>query len=755
MKILSRYLRREVLVHAALGLLLFTFVIFLRDLGRLLQVVVESSSGRIFEVMADLLPTALVFALPMAVLVGILIGLSRLAADNEILALRASGLSNGQLLRPLAVFIGIAWLLALATGLWIAPAANRQFLRVEARLRNAQIAYAVQPRIFIESIPKLVVYVGDTRDGGQLWRQVFVADMHRAGAPAITLARSGRLVRNGPQALQLHLVDGASYQLSHKRRSQLLLSSFNSSDIPLPLPPLRAPHLPWAARTTPALLSLFRNSSQWREARIELYRRLALAFACLMLPLVGLPLGFSTRKSGKSGGFVVALVLVLVYYILLISGIALAHQQRVPPALGVWGANLVFLIAGLLMLTRAAHIPTALARRYQPATRLRAWRARRRPALTTPFAAARPGIFYSLLDYYVLREFVGYVLLALGSFLVLILAFTFFELLGSIIRTHSPLFMVGRYLFYLIPQLLYLSIPLAVMIGVLLACGLMSKANEITALKACGIGIHRLLLPLLLFALLLSAGQFVLQETILPSANRLQNALRARLKGQPAETFRRPEQRWLFGRGHHLYYFRYYDPIHRAFADLTVYSFTTHGFTLSRMIQAHGAYWDPRLAGWVLEKGWVREFQGRRVKLYQTFRVATFRSLRETPAYFQTESPEASQMNFRELHSYIKRLAASGYDVNGLLVKLNRKLAFPLITVIMVLLAFPFAIAIGRRGAVGGIALAFSVAMGYWISAGLLQALGNLDQLPPVVAAWAPDLLFAIAGILLLLRLPT
>ncbi len=753
MKLLGRYLRREVLVHAALGLLLFTFVIFLRDLGRLLQVVVESSSGRVFQAMADLLPTALVFALPMAVLVGILIGLSRMAADNEILALHASGLSNGQLLRPLAVFVGAAWLLAMAAGLWIAPAANRQFLQLEAELRNSQIAFAVQPRVFIESIPKMVVYVGDTREGGRLWRQVFVADMHNPDTPDVTLAQSGRLVRNGPQALQLHLEYGASYQLSRRRSNALLVSSFQSSEIPLLLPPPRMPHLTWAAQPTSALLARFRYGPHWRQARIELYRRLALAFACLMLPLVGLPLGLSTRKGGKAGGVVLTLILVLAYYILLISGTALAHQHRLPPALGVWAANLIFLAAGVLLLLRAGKIPRALARRLQPLARLRHWLERK--FLRGAPLRRRPGFFPSLLDYYVLREFVGYVLLALASFLVLILAFTFFELLGNIIRTHASLALVGRYLFYLIPDLLYLAIPLAVLIGVLLVCGLMSKANEITALKACGIGIHRLLYPLLMLAILLAAGQFVLQETILPNANQLQNSLRARLKGQAAETFRRPGQRWLFGQGRHLYFFHYYDPTLHTFAHLDVYSFTTPKFQLQRMISARGAYWDPRLKGWVLEDGWVRDFTGTRVNLYQAFQVASFRSLRETPAYFSTEAPQAAQMNFLELRRYIARLARGGYDVNGLRVELNRKLAFPLITLIMVLLAFPFALAVGRRGAVGGIALAFAVAMGYWISAGLLQALGNLDQLPPVVAAWAPDLLFAAAGVLLLLRMPT
>ena len=760
MQILPRYLRREALTHAGLGLGIFTFVIFLRHLGQLLQIVVQSSSARVLEAVALLLPTALIFTVPMAVLVGLLAGLSRMAADNEILALRANGWSTWRLVRPLmAVILGAAGL-ALFTSLWLTPWANRRLLDLEASLRNSQIAYAVHPRVFIESIPKVVMYVGDTRAGGSQWRQVLVADMTHPQAPMLTLAARGRIVPDGPGALQLHLAQGISYRPSRRRPAALVVSSFLSNDVPLPLPAAGPPHLNPPALPTGALLRGF-ESRNWLADRIEFYRRLALALACVCLPLLGISLGLARRQEGKAAGYMVTLLLVMVYYVLFISGIALAQHGHLPPWLGAGGADLLFFAAGVWLLARGDRVPSG----HSPRLGLPAWgrpRWRRQNGAASPWfrrrnggAGRRPPLMPFLLDGYILLQLLGFVALVLGGFLLLTIVFTFFELLGHILHSHASLAVVGRYLLFLTPQMLFLTAPLALLVGTLLAFGLMSKANEITALKSCGVGVHRLLPPLLGLALLLAAGQFALEQTVLPRANRLQNSLLARIKGGPAQTFRSPAYRWVFGRQGHVYYFRFFDSGANRFDHLQVFTFSPRHFRLRREIAARSAYWDARLRGWVLENGWQRQLRGARVTAYQRFRVASFRTLGATPAYFKTRTPEASQMNYGQLSRYVSKLAASGYDVNGLRVQLEQKIAYPLISVIMVLLAFPYALSVGRRGAVGGLMLALVVAMGYWFSAGLLQALGNLDQMPAMLAAWAPDAAFAMAGVYLILKVPT
>ena len=112
-------------------------------------------------------------------------------------------------------------------------------------------------------------------------------------------------------------------------------------------------------------------------------------------------------------------------------------------------------------------------------------------------------------------------------------------------------------------------------------------------------------------------------------------------------------------------------------------------------------------------------------------------------------------MNYNELTAYIADLRQSGFDTIRLRVQLDSKLADPAITLVMAILAVPFALSMGKRGGLAGIATAIGVAIAYWVVAGIFSSMGNITTLPPLLAAWSPDLLFAIAGSYLLLRTPT
>jgi lipopolysaccharide export LptBFGC system permease protein LptF len=135
--------------------------------------------------------------------------------------------------------------------------------------------------------------------------------------------------------------------------------------------------------------------------------------------------------------------------------------------------------------------------------------------------------------------------------------------------------------------------------------------------------------------------------------------------------------------------------------------------------------------------------------------VATFAELAEPPVYFKKEVKQSSEMNYEELSRYIKDLQQSGFDVVRLRVQLQKKFAFPLITFVMAVLAVPFALSTGRRGALAGVATAIGIAVMYWVASGLFEAMGNVSQLPAALAAWAPDVIFAFAGGYMILKVPT
>src|SRR6185437_4831410 len=198
MKTLQRYIRREVAASAAVGLLLFTFVIFMQDLGRALEAAVQVNGGALLELVGDVLP--------MALLVGVLIGLGRLSVDGELTAMRANGASSRRLMRPILELAGAATALALVITLGWAPAARQRLNRLTTQLASTQIASAIQPRVFFEpdNDPNWVIYTGDAN--GAQWRQVLVADMINRTSPQLTLAAAGELISRSPGEVQLHLV---------------------------------------------------------------------------------------------------------------------------------------------------------------------------------------------------------------------------------------------------------------------------------------------------------------------------------------------------------------------------------------------------------------------------------------------------------------------------------------------------------------------------------------------------------------------
>src|SRR5271154_3818096 len=167
MRILTRYILREVTSHALLGGALLTFIIFMRDLGRILEFVVRDSAtmGDVARIIAFTLPPALTVTIPMAVLVGILLGLSRLAADSEITAMRAVGIGVWFFVRVVSVIAILCWGISLFGSLYVAPKATAALLRLEDSLKNQQASFEVEPRVFYEDFKNYVLYVQDIRAG--------------------------------------------------------------------------------------------------------------------------------------------------------------------------------------------------------------------------------------------------------------------------------------------------------------------------------------------------------------------------------------------------------------------------------------------------------------------------------------------------------------------------------------------------------------------------------------------------------------
>ena len=817
MRIFTRYILREVVSYALLGGVLFTFVLFMRDLPKILDLLVRDSASitdavRIF---GDLLPNTLTFTIPMAVLAGILLGLSRLAADSEITSMRACGIGALSFVRIVSILSATALVVGLANALYFAPHGAGDLLKLEDELKTSQASLAIQPHVFYEDFHNYVLFVQDVRPsaGASVWRHVFLADLTQPTNPNNVITADEAIVSTSgvadSQTTRLHLINAGQHEISSTDPNQYDLYTHAYLDQPLQLDPQDDTHISRLNTHLQALplgqlwqraRSGTENPRDARAARIELHTRFSYPFACLVLMLIGVPLGLSSKRGGKSTGFVLTLLLVFAYYLLFSIGVAFARSGKLSPFLGVWGANLIFAAFGILLLQQLAgggvilnfftSVGASLGKKLgaiaprRIVTSLSALTGSGEAAEDTTADAnidphhhqhhdhSGPTLiqrmrslfktsFPLLLDEYVMRAYATNFILSLGSFALLYVVFTFFELMGDIIHNQTPFVTVGEYLINLIPYIISAVTPLCSLLAVLITFGSLNRASELTAMKATGISLYRVVAPILVLAAVLSAALFAFNESYLPAANRRQQALRAEIKDKPAQTFLLAGRKWISGQTNkagepaRIFYYQAFDADRNLFANLSVFEFDPQTFTIQRRIYAATAQWDPSVNRWIFDNGWQRSFSSETMSSYQPFLVQTFPEIREQPSYFKKEDKPSDEMSYGELKKYIADLRQSGFDTIKLHVQLENKMSVPAITLVMAILAVPFALSMGKRGGLAGIATAIGVAISYWIVAQVFVSMGNISTLPPVLAAWSPDLLFGIAGAYLLLRTPT
>ncbi len=780
MRLLSRTILRELLVTALLWAVLFTFLIFLVRARPLFEFLVRSTGphSTVVYLFLLVLPQALPFTVPMGVLVAVLITLTRMSTDGEITAMRAAGIPGRRVAPPILLFGCAALVVAAVSSLWLTPWAIRERFRVENLLIGNGLTSDVQPRVFEERFPNSILYVTDVTTGitGR-WKRVFLADItppesrapdapERGDGPRITLASEAVVVADAAlNRLQLSLQNGSTYEAG-KDTSDYRITAFPVGDQGLEArrpAEVRATRPSVEMDTRPLYRLAYHDNKLDRtaklDARTELHQRFALPLACLLMALVGVPLGVTRRRAGKSAAVVMTAVLAFLYYMALIAFIGMARQGTLSPEAAVWLPNLLFAIGGVIMLARLEKpgdldLMGAISSRLRPLPR-----SIRRPLerLEPRYWLARFSLLPRVTDTYVLSSFLFYFAVLLASFVLMFQVFTFFELLSDIIRNRISMDRVLVYHFFLTPRLIYELAPFAVLTAVLVSFGILTKHNEVTALKACGVSVYRLAAPILVAGVVLSGSLFAFDHYWVPEADRRQDAIRAEIKGRPAQTFLRPDRRWISGLHDRMFYYKYFDQAQHVMLGVNVFEIDPVRFRLKRHIAAERARWEASLNAWVFENGWSRDMNGNTVTRFDEFvgGTRTFPELEEPPDYFIKEVKQSRQMNFQELDSYIRELQQSGFDTVALQVQLQKKFAVPLFALIMAMVSIPFAFLTGNRGAMAGVGVSLGIAIVYWSVGQVFEQFGNLSQLPVQIAAWSPDAVFSLAGLYFLARMRT
>ncbi len=784
MRKIDKLLARAILPPFLSALVVLTFVVFVKELGRLSELLVtrNASLDTIAIIAGALLPGILIFSLPLSYLIGILIGLSGLSTESQITALRACGVPLRSMLRPILLLGTVVGILTAILSLIILPETNDIGAALKDRISLRQATSQIQPRVFNEKFPNIVFYLDDLATDRQRWSRVFLADNSDPKSPRTVLAREGTWVTDSDaNRLQLHLQHGTIYEVDPDDPSKDKLSIFAATDIPIefsrgqegPEADAGAPsrHKKAFELSTPELWhgDPAASADEQLEQRIELQRRLAIPFSVIGFSILGLTLGVSTKKGGRTSGFVLSLVLVLLFYILFMNGLRLASVRKLSPWGGAWGADILLACFGFVLLftaergNRASQWLSSLRwkDRFEPL--IRRWHlaaAQRRireidDAIISSTNRITRLSFPRILDVYVSRGYIVYFLWSTIACVALFVIFTLFDLLDDIIRNRIAVGYVLNYFFFLVPQILMLVIPIAVLLAILINFGILEKTSEVTALKAGGWSLYRISIPVFLITAGLCVSLYFIQDYILPYANIRQDSLHNIIKAKPAQTSMRPQHKWIFGESQRVFNYDYFDPSQNLFVGLNIFEIDFRDLKILRRIHAERAQIEGD-GHWKFDNGWERDFRAEK-NGFRRFSEADF-EFPEKASYFQKEifePKESAKLTYLELKEYINYLKQSGYNATELQVELYKKITFPLSCVVMALVGVPFSFFMGKKGAFFGIAISLAIAISYWGVFSVFEQLGAYGFLVPILAAWAPNILFGAAGLVLLFTIRT
>ena len=766
-RIIDRYVTLELWPPFVISVAVFTFFLVIDRVYQLTDLVIgkQVPARLVLALLLYLLPPLLSLSMPIAVLMAVLIAGGRLSADLEVAALKASGVSPARLLRPFlavgiiaSVFIG--WL-TLAVNPWASAAFQRQLFRIA----ETQATAGIQERAFVSTFGRIVLYVEEVSPSQFALKGLLASDERDPALSRIIVAREGRVLSDSERRrLTLRFIDGTINESDAADPRRFRFTTFTLYDLNLPLsnPTATAEQQAKPEKEMPlgALTAAAEGKDRGKAAPflVELHKRFALPVAAVVFVLVGFPLGIRSHRGGRAVAITSSFAIVICYYILSTALEGPALGGRLPVWLAIWLPNAIFMVIGLALLRAVTTgIPTGwLGFVWRVAGWLPQGRRERGPrgrGWTAGLRMRGPRGSSFIIDRYLMRQY----LLLIGIGLLIGAAFSvivdLIQSLDRFLRAKPPWIYIAQHFLYLVPRELYKGLPLIVLVATVFLFVSLTRQRELDALKAAGMSLYRACAPILVIAFLISVGALVFQETALPLiAAKAEEVDRVKIRGFPPRHLQQQGQMWFRSSDRRFLKIGLLDPVARSLDGLIVLDLSPDFRLIGRL--------DVRRAQWVSD-GW--EMWGgiaRQIGASQQVQSRSFdHRVMELPEHIDDfirvqKLPDA--MSFRELRAYVAKLRDGGHQVGTYLVQLYSKLSFPLVHLIMALVAIPFALATPRSGGRAvGIGVAIVVAVAYWMVHSVALAFARADLLPPALAAWSANIIFTGLGTALLLSAKT
>ena len=766
-RILDRYVARELWPPFAISVVVFTFFLVIDRIYLLTDLVIgkQVPVRMVLLLLVYLLPPLLSLSLPIAVLMAVLIAGGRLSADLEVAALKASGVSPVRLFRPfLAAGIIASALIAWLT-LVVNPWASADFQKQLFKILETRATTGIQERAFTGTFSRIVLYVEEVSPSQVALRGLLASDERDPALSRIIVAREGRVLSDPERRrLTLRFIDGAINESDVADARRFRYTTFALYDMSLPLSSPTATseqqakpekEMPLGSLAAAAEEAKYRG--QAAPFLVELHKRFALPMAAVVFVLVGFPLGIRSHRGGRAVAITSSFAIVISYYILSTALEGPALGGRLPVWLAIWLPNAIFVVIGLALLRAVTTgVPTGwLDLFWRVAGRLPRGRRERRPraASWTTWRLQGPRGSSFIIDRYLMRQY----LLLIGVGLLIGAAFSvivdLIQSLDRFLRAKPPWVYIAQHFLYLVPRELYKGLPLIVLVATVFLFVMLTRQRELDALKAAGMSLYRACVPVLLIAFLVSVGALVFQETALPLiAAKAEEVDRVKIRGFPPRHLQQQGQMWYRSSDRRFLKIGLLDPVSRSLDGLIVLDLTPD-FRLADRLDVRRAQWVSD--GWEMWGGTARQIGAAQQVQSRSFDHRVMEMPEHIDDFIRVQKlPDA--MSFLELRAYVAKLRDGGHQVGTYLVQLYSKLSFPLVHFIMALVAIPFALAAPRSGGRAvGIGVAIMVAVGYWLVHSVALAFARADLLPAALAAWSANIIFTGLGTALFLNART
>ncbi len=736
--------------------LLLSVILFVQQAGRFSDIFFSANipSQLIWQLAIALIPNVVAFTCPMAVLVGTVIGLSKMQGDSELIAIRATGVGNLQIMVPVLLLGVVLSAFTFAINLFGVPLAARIVRQVAIQTAIYKLESPIEPGVFNTEVAGYTIYVRDGDIAEGKWKNIFIHNEDpETGTVRLITSQRGR-IDSTDQLSELVLEDAVSTTISSEKEGERFVSE-RIGEVRFAIKTRRGELIDRLATTQTSAeelglsqLSEFARSKEGRErteAEILWHRRVLLGVTPIVFCLLGAALVLRFNRGGRGFGIFVSLLSLITYYLLAFLGEQLARTGRISVLVS---GLLPVGIAALAIIWLGWDVKWRIFKKFYVDVK------KLREVLLTFRKGHRPNVFVDLTtglrDFDIAINLLRYFALTLGFLTAIFLIFTAFELWKFAGTMDGGPWLLTRYLFYLLPFIFLQLAPSAAMVAILATFVVKSRQNEVVTWVSSGQSVYRLLAPCFVLTLFLGGINMLVQEFVAPQSNAVQETLRQELRSRGNAST--PGRFWV-AEGDRIYSFSNTaseSDNARQIGAVTIYEFADTGMELQALYRSSGASW----AGGVIDlSGPVH----RSILIDGAIENSTVTGPVQLPAEsnpFKELRKKPSQLNIPETKEQV-RLVESDVERRSFEVALEKKWSTLFLPFIIAMFTAPFALSLNRKGKAATVGYAVALWLLFMGITSAFEQFGLSGALPALVSVWGPLAVFATLGAYMMAKVRT